>query len=929
MVEQGSGTSLKCPKCEKMASIPEGGINALPKDLYKSYEVERSQYASRIENEEEISCEQCVDTSNGPAVSFCVECCEFICKSCTKHHKSWRKTLGHELVQLSEGKPETAKCLKRIPHKPINCQLHENEFLKFFCETCSTFICCNCMVLEHSGHTYDHIEKVGEKQKDELLLSLKNADVAEASLEDALANGGKMVQQIQCKQKSVEKDIRATFKILFDTLSDALSMRKNSLLAKAAEISLGKQSALAIQGEEFSSLCKEIAETCELITADIQSYTPAEMLSVKGLMTNRLQLLLKKYQDIDLEPCRSDMMCSEVDMSELVVNISSVGKVVGNSYPGGAKTDLHLATAVMGKEKRTNITTYDVSGQRFPYSGEKVKVTLSLMGSEEPALTADTLDNKDGTYVASFTPQKVGEHKLSVTIDSQHIKGSPFPLYVRQEKNYTSLSNQLNFNLSSTPYDVAVDDNGDVYVAVHGYHCIEVFNKTGSRIRSIGISGSPGSGEGQFYHPSAIAIRGSMLYVADSSISRVQKLTTSGKFVSQFGNDHLKNPRGICLDRDGRVYVSSCSNNRICVFEADGAHISNISGSASDGSNLNGPWGLAFDPSGNLHVADTNTNTIKVFTPQGQYVTSYNSGVSSPAGIAIDDEGYTLVSEYYYTNYNNSRSPFSLYVRQERNYSSCSDPLNFASLSSTPYDVAIDDNGDIYVAIYGNHCIEVYSQSGSTIRTIGTPWTCGSGEGQFNYPSGIAVCGSMLYVADWNNSRVQKLTTSGEFVSQFGNNHLKNPRGICLDKDGKVYVSSCKNNRICVFEPDGTHVNDISGSTSDGSSLNGPWGLAFDPSGNLHVADTNTNTIKVFTPQGQYVTSYKSRVSVPAGIAIDDEGHTFVAEFGGSCGRLRILDCQHRSVRSYILTQRVTGVTIDKEGSIYLCGNKDRCLYKI
>ena len=697
MEEQGSETTLKCPKCEKMASIPEGGINALPKDLYKSYEVERSQYASRIENEEEISCEQCVDTSNGPAVSFCVECCEFICKSCTKHHKSWRKTLGHELVQLSEGKPETAKCLKRIPHKPINCQLHENEFLKFFCETCSTFICCNCMVLEHSGHTYDHIEKVGEKQKDELLLSLKNADVAEASLEDALANGGKMVQQIQCKQKSVEKDIRATFKILFDTLSDALSMRKNSLLAKAAEISLGKQSALAIQGEEFSSLRKEIAETCELITADIQSYTPAEMLSVKGLMTNRLQQLLKKYQDIDLEPCRSDMMCSEVDMSELVVNISSVGKVVGNSYPGGAKTDLHLATAVMGKEKRTNITTYDVSGQRFPYSGEKVKVTLSLMGSEEPALTADTLDNKDGTYVASFTPQKVGEHKLSITIDSQHIKGSPFPLYVRQERNYSSLS----------------------------------------------------------------------------------------------------------------------------------------------------------------------------------------------------------------------------------------DPLNFAGLSSTPYDVAIDDNGDIYVAIYGNHCIEVYSQSGSTIRTIGTPWTCGSGEGQFNYPSGIAVCGSMLYVADWNNSRVQKLTTSGEFVSQFGNNHLKNPRGICLDKDGKVYVSSCKNNRICVFEPDGTHVNDISGSTSDGSSLNGPWGLAFDPSGNLHVADTNTNTIKVFTPQGQYVTSYKSRVSVPAGIAIDDEGHTFVAEFGGSCGRLRILDCQHRSVRSYILTQRVTGVTIDKEGSIYLCGNKDRCLYKI
>ena len=645
------------------------------------------QYANRIKSKEEISCDQCFDISSGPAASFCVECCEFICKDCTKQHKFGRITFSHELVRLPVGggkvkSSETAKTHLKMPHKPMHCVLHKDETLKCFCETCSTLICCNCMVMEHSGHTYDTIEKVTAKHKGELLSSLKSAIDAKTTLDDALANGGKVIQRIQCKQKSTEEDIRATFKVLHD----ALFKREKCLLAEVAEISLSKQTALTIQEEELSLLRKEIAGTCEVVAADIPASTPTEMLSVKELMTNKLQQLLTQYKEVDLEPCRSDMLSSVLDTSELVEKISSFGIIAGNSHPGEAKIDLHLATAVVGKEKKTTITAYTVSGQQLPIGGEKVEATLSLIGSDDPSSTAEVLDNKDGTYVASFTPQKVGEHKLSITIQSQHIKGSPFPLYVRQERNYTSLSKQLSFSLSAGPYDVAVDDNGDVYVVVYGNHRIEVYNKCGRRIRSIGSY--RGSKERQLNCPSAIAIRGSMLYVADSNNNRIQKLTTSGEFVSQFGNNQLKNPRGVCLDRDGRVYVSSCNNNQICVFEADGTHISDI----SDGSNLNGPWGLAFDSSGNVHVADTNTNTIKVFTPQGQYVTKYSSQVSQPAGIAIDDEGHTFVAEYGAT------SRLCILDSQHQ-------VINSSRLLKNATGVTVDKEGFIYLCGYNNHCV--------------------------------------------------------------------------------------------------------------------------------------------------------------------------------------------------------------------------------
>ena len=637
--KQGQKKNLICPACKKVAPLPAAGINALPKDLRKSNEVQVVQYATKIQSKKEISCDQCVDVINGPATMFCVECCEFLCKACTKHHKSWRKTLSHELVVVGGTEAEykkTATPLAKIPHKPLNCPVHEDELLKFFCETCTTLICRDCMAIEHSGHSYDRLEKLAEKHKGQLQASLEHADSAKIALDDALAMGAKLTQCIQLKQISIEKDIKVTFKALIE----AISKREKSLLARAAEVSFGKQTALSIQGEELSSLRKEIAATYEMITAAIQSYTAAEMLSAKGPMTSKLEQLLKQYRGTDLAPCRSDMMLSMLPKTELVEQIHSFGDILQGSCPSKAKIDLYLPTAVQYNAKKITITACGVNGQPFAHGGEKVEVALSLMGSVEPAITAKVVDNNDGTYSASFTPQNIGEHQLSITIDSMPINGSPFPLYARKKRDFTTLtSSQLTFSLSSQPYDVAVDDNGDVYVALFTYHCIEVYNKSGNRIRTIGTAGSPGNAERQFNSPSAIAIHGSILYVAEYNNNRVKKLTTSGEFLSVFGVDHLRNPRGICLDICGKVFVSCCGNNSVSIFEADGSHIFNISGK------LNGPWGIAFDQSGNLNVADTITNTIKVFTPKGQYVTEYNSGVSQPAGIAIDDEGNTFVTE--------------------------------------------------------------------------------------------------------------------------------------------------------------------------------------------------------------------------------------------------------------------------------------------
>ena len=219
-----------------------------------------------------------------------------------------------------------------------------------------------------------------------------------------------------------------------------------------------------------------------------------------------------------------------------------------------------------------------------------------------------------------------------------------------------------------------------------------MFNKERKKLRSIGTPGSSGSGDGQFSSPYGIAIRGSVLYVADSSNKRVQKMTTSGKFIFKFGTSgsdvgQLKSPRCIRLDRNGRVFVSESGNNRVSVFEADGTFAYHISG------NLNSPWGLAFDASGNLHVVNHGTHDVHVFTPDGKYIQKYASPFNSPAGIAIDVEGYIFLGEYYTSNTSYNYSRFAIL---DPNYKTVKTVQNFTYVPG----ICLDNEGYAYVCNY-------------------------------------------------------------------------------------------------------------------------------------------------------------------------------------------------------------------------------------
>jgi len=651
--EHGVNKTLKCPTCEECAPVPGEGVNGIFQDLRRSYEAEVAQYEAKLKSSSDQNCERCIKTDNGPAVCFCCNCCCLLCKTCEEDHQTWRETLNHKLVDVGEAASK-GNVLQNIEKKPLLCAVHRRKKLRFFCVTCQKLICRDCKDLKHKDHQYDLIEDVAEKEKKDLLALFDDTEAAKAKMENAMAQGEKTMQCVQSVKKSVDKSIKTTFK----KLRDALDSREAALLAKSGEICDGKVKSLSVQHDEQKQIRDKIGYACQMIRTAAQTYSPAEVLSIKRAMKERQRDLLKQFRKCQLEPKENERIHAFLQASPICSAIATFGAVTCGSCPSTTTTDLYIPRMIVGKKRKVIVTARDESGKPFPHGGESVVGEISMAGSTNPPVKAKVADEGNGTYNVSFTPKTTGEHKLAITVSSYPIKGSPFVISARQKRDYTSLfqSCKRSFPASSQPWDVAVDDNGDIFVVDNGYHCISVFSQDGATKLTIGTAGSSGSGNEQFNSPSAIAIQENVIYVADRGNNRIHKISTKGKFISKFGqsgsgNGQFSDPRGICIDPDGKIFVSDCGNNRVCVFSADGTFAYNITGNASDGSNLTNPWGVAFDPSGNLHVVNYGSPCVKVFTPDGKYVTQYGNGqTSSPAGIAIDEEGYSFVADYYNSN---------------------------------------------------------------------------------------------------------------------------------------------------------------------------------------------------------------------------------------------------------------------------------------
>jgi len=218
--------------------------------------------------------------------------------------------------------------------------------------------------------------------------------------------------------------------------------------------------------------------------------------------------------------------------------------------------------------------------------------------------------------------------------------------------------------------------------------------------------------------------------------------------------------------------------------------------------------------------------------------------------------------------------------------------------------VALDSSGNIFIADANDHRVRRVATDGSisTIAGDGFPGFRGDGgpasASRLNTPYGIAVDrAGNLFIADLGNNRVRKVSPDGTIVTVPGTESLLAPRNVALDAEGVLYISEFGGHRVWRLRADGI-VESVVGTGAPGFAGDGgpaastqlayPAGLAFDSAGNLYIADSSNNRVRKVTGgvistalgTGDPGATLPNQLNLPTSVAIDAAGNLDVADSG-------------------------------------------------
>ena len=187
-----------CPECRTQFELKDGQqVAGMTRNYFICNMLEVLAIQRRPNQIPYNSCER-----KAPAVSRCMECRQDLCSECLTAHGKWPALKNHTVFTMEElANPENQDKTR----EKSTCKKHENETLKYYCETCKKLVCIDCVLLEHNkeGHSYLSIEEVAEKKRD-LFKSSSNF------LNDQLKEGSNALKHIehvlQELKKNAEKD---------------------------------------------------------------------------------------------------------------------------------------------------------------------------------------------------------------------------------------------------------------------------------------------------------------------------------------------------------------------------------------------------------------------------------------------------------------------------------------------------------------------------------------------------------------------------------------------------------------------------------------------------------------------------------------------------------------------------------------------------
>ena len=415
-----STPSIYCPKCFDESELPSSGVEGLPRNMY----------VQNLQNIQTSSpkCDLCTD--DVPAISYCEMCCCFMCDFCGQAHRRQRMTLDHNLIPADSVNLTPVPLVQPLPivstQPPKICKVHAEKELTLFCETCETPVCDDCMMKEHNDHAFLPLEDAS-LQYTEMLQGLVNkTKPLVAELNESMKNIEFLLSNIQERAEVVADEICDSI----DTQMRALHEHKRFLLGRLRAIKMKKENTLEHQLEEVKKIVDEVTVGCSEANKALQHRQAPGMFTANAPLVSRLEQLVNSKHNYAPQEDDYITFCPSHPAGQ--IRGYSMYGVLYDRGPSPSHCVLNgegLFSAKQRKAASFVLAVLDRFDERRVVGGDRVEAIVQ--SSDGSSVKTSVIDKGNGDYHISYTPETVGEHHISVLVESKHVKGSPFMVVVQ------------------------------------------------------------------------------------------------------------------------------------------------------------------------------------------------------------------------------------------------------------------------------------------------------------------------------------------------------------------------------------------------------------------------------------------------------------------------------------------------------------------
>ncbi len=452
------------------SELPSKGVWGLPKNSYIEH-LQVLQHSSQPPSPSSsstfsfstapppVTCDLCV--SRDVAIGYCEKCDCNLCEFCMQAHQKQRKTSLHLLLDLEQGhegghsSSQELGChvgearatgrasSRREKKRTLYCEVH-SERVELYCKDCSVPVCDQCASQSPGGthitHSIHSLEEANAQYLEVLQELLSRAKPLTRSLTDSIGNTELIVTGIQERSEVVSEEIIE----FISSHVTALQEHKRSLLLQLDAIKKQKESTLSVQTAQLKETLTQLNSICELVSRAMGDGTPSVAFNSKTPAASKLEELLASNSSSPPPPPKEDdyiRFIPHIRASEERSGFSMFG-VLDARGPSAANTTAEgegLYSARVGKTAQFKVIVHDRHKQLREMGGDRVEVAMmtgdcgaKVNGGEDGEEVVHMFidDNKNGSYVISYTPECEGEYKLSVLVEGKNIRGSPFAVMV-------------------------------------------------------------------------------------------------------------------------------------------------------------------------------------------------------------------------------------------------------------------------------------------------------------------------------------------------------------------------------------------------------------------------------------------------------------------------------------------------------------------